>query len=247
MLGTRRLARLVGATLPVLLVGAVAVPAHALNVEESLLLTLTNTVRSAAGAPGLSADGTLSSIARNWASTMASQGGISHNPSLKAQIEAAGIDWRKTGENVGFGPTLQSVHDALVGSAGHYQNIVDGSFNKIGIGVVLSGGSVWVVQVFLTTASSPAPAPAPAPAPQPAPRKAVVPDPAPAPAPKPEPEPVATTEPPPHLTTTTTFPPTTTPTIPTTTTVVLPPPSPGLPLQLALMVEQLKALGTARR
>jgi hypothetical protein len=255
MLGTRRLARFVGATLPLLLVAALAAPARAGGLEESSLLTLTNTVRVAAGAPGLSADGTLSSIARNWASTMASQGGISHNPNLKAQIEAAGIDWRKTGENVGFGPTLQSVHDALVASSGHYRNIVDASFDRIGIGVVVSGGSVWVVQVFLTTAGPPPPAPAPQPepAPAPAPRRTFVPDPTPPPAPAPEPAPVPVpvTEPPPlqATTTTTTTAPTTTTTVAptTTTTVVLPPPSAGLPLQLALMVEQLKALGAARR
>lgn len=238
MLGTSRLARLAGAALPVMITGLLAVPvtpAQAAAGDVSLLLTLTNTVRAAAGSAPLTLDPALSSIAAGWAQSMAAAGNISHNPNLKAQIEGAFSDWRKTGENVGFGPTLQSVQDALVASAGHYHNMVDGDFTKVGLAVLNSGGLVWIVEVFLSVSASPAPAPDAAPAP----------DPAPAPAPRQ----VATTEPPPPPPTTTEPPTTTTTTTipPTTTTVVLPPPSPGLPLQLTLMLEQLKAIGTARR
>lgn len=222
------------AVVSIALFASLAVPSAAASPasDESLLLTLTNTVRAGVGVPALSLDGSLSSIARQWAAYMGSQNNISHNPNLKAQIEAAGFsDWRKTGENVGMGPTVQAIQNALVNSAGHYRNMVDGDFQKVGIGIVYANNSVWVVVDFLMTDSGGGPIPAPAPAPAP-----VVTEP-PATAPPPPPAPpttTTTTEPPPPPTTTT---------VPPTTTTLPPPPPSSLPMQLALMVQQVRALG----
>src|SRR5262245_37173914 len=134
---TRRAAT--AAVASVALFATLAVPSDASTpaADESILLTLTNTVRATVGVPALSLDPALSSIARQWAAVMGQQNNISHNPNYKAQIEAAGFsNWRKTGENVGMGPTVQAIQNALVNSPGHYANITDGSFQKVGIGIV---------------------------------------------------------------------------------------------------------------
>jgi len=233
-----RLAVALGVTL-VTLVGLLAVPAQvgAATAEEAKLMALTNSTRAAAGAPALVLDGTLSNISRQWAQVMANNDGISHNANARNQIEAAGFDWRGLAENVGMGPTVESVHIALVNSPGHYTNMVNPSYTRVGIGIVTSGGYVWVVQNFVNVAGPAAPAPAPAPRPTAAPASP------PAPPPTVAPAPVATTPPTtaaPRRTTTTEAPTTT-----TTTTVPLPPPA-GLPLLLAQLVQQVKTIGNQR-
>lgn len=245
MSGALRRGRLVGAALAVVLMAMLSAPtAAAASAEESFLLTLTNGVRATVGAPALVLDGPLSSIARQWAASMASQNNISHNPNLKDQIEAAGYtNWTRTGENVGMGPTVQLIQDALIKSPGHYKNIVEPAFQRVGIGIVVANGTVWVVVDFLTLGAAAPPPPPPAPA---------ITSPAPAPAPAttkapitttPPPPSTTTTAPPPPPTTTTTIAPVTAPPAPTTS---VPPPSSGLALQLALMLQQLKALNAPR-
>ena len=130
--------------------------------SELQLLALTNPVRASVGAPPLALDATLSDVARTWSNTMALAGTISHNPSLKAQIGAyAGM-----GENVATGPSVELVHEALVASPGHYANISNPAFTTVGLGVVSSGRSVYLTQVFVLPAvarSTPATAPGEAP------------------------------------------------------------------------------------
>ena len=44
---------------------------------------------------------------------------------------------------------MQQLHDAFMGSAGHRANMLNASYNRVGIGVVLSGGKIWVTVRFL--------------------------------------------------------------------------------------------------
>ncbi|MEW6155158.1 MAG: CAP domain-containing protein [Actinomycetota bacterium] len=217
--------------------------AVAASADESRLLSLTNSVRAGVGSPALQLDGTLSSIARSWAQTMASNGAISHNPNYRGQVEAAGYDWRMLAENVGMGPSVDVVHQALVNSPGHYTNMVNGEYGLVGIGVVQTGGTVWVVQNFLkVAAAAPPPPPPPPPPPEPAPEP---PPPPPPPAPRPTAPPTTVAPPPP--------PPEPEPEPePTTTTTTVPEPvtaaaeaSPGgLPILVAQMVQQVKTLSS---
>ena len=204
------------AALTLSLVGALAAPAHAAAGDESLLLGLTNATRAAAGIPALTLDPALSSVARQWASSMAAAGAISHNAGLKGQI---GSNWSKVGENVGFGGSVKAIYDALLDSPSHLRNILDPEFERVGLGVVVVNNVVWLVQDFLTPMyAAAAPTPAPAPTPPPAP---------------------TTTAPAPTTTTTSTTTTTTTVAPPTTSTVPPEPPS-GLPLRLATMVKQVR-------
>ena len=167
---------------------AVPAPAQAASADESRILALTNQVRASVGAPALAWDEGMAAIARSWAAKMAGDGIISHNPNLSRQVTG---NWSKVSENVGQGPDIDTIHRALVASHSHYVNMVDTEVTSMGIGVVTSGNTVFIVENFLgrvgaaapkvTTAKAPAPptTKAPAPATTVAPKAPAAPKPAP--------------------------------------------------------------------
>jgi hypothetical protein len=136
---------------------AASSPAQAASSEESKVLALTNSLRASVGAPALHFDETLAGVARNWAAQMAANGSISHNPSLAKQVSG----WTKLSENVGMGPNIEAIHNALVASRSHYVNMVDTEVTLMGIGVVVSGNAVFIVQNFMKPAGAVAPKAAP--------------------------------------------------------------------------------------
>ena len=136
---------------------ATSTPAQAASSEESKVLALTNSLRASVGAPALHFDETLAGVARNWAAQMAANGTISHNPSLAKQVSG----WTKLSENVGMGPNIEAIHNALVASRSHYVNMVDTEVTLMGIGVVVSGNAVFIVQNFMKPAGAVAPKAAP--------------------------------------------------------------------------------------
>jgi hypothetical protein len=143
--------------------------AHAADpvADEATFLAKLNAVRASHGVRPLSSSGALVNMARAWSAKMAADGGISHNPALSAQAPS---NWARLGENVGYGPNVQSIHDALVASPGHFRNMVDGAFSEVGIGVVYSASRIYVTVDFMTPQNAPVSAAA-APA-NPAPAKA---------------------------------------------------------------------------
>jgi len=147
--------------------------APGLHAQENLAATsrsLVNSARSAAGLGALAADSRLDSIAQAQAQRMADRDAIYHNPNLKAEADAAGVNWQWIGENVGVGPDVKSVHDGFMASPGHHENIVYSDYNVIGVGVAIGkDGSVFVAQEFAGLATTPPPAPKPAVSAAPAP------------------------------------------------------------------------------
>ncbi|MGI8683743.1 MAG: CAP domain-containing protein [Acidimicrobiales bacterium] len=123
-----------------------APPAQAAPADEQSFVTRLNDLRASKGLPRLSVDPRLTDVARVWSGSMAAVKVMSHNPLLAQQAPS---DWLKLGENVGFGPSVAGLHDALVASPTHYANMVDAKFNAVGIGVVASGSTLWVTQVFM--------------------------------------------------------------------------------------------------
>jgi uncharacterized protein YkwD len=110
------------------------------------LTSLTNDVRASAGLAALGRDGSLDAMAADWAQELASSGNLRHSSIPKSIV---GRPWSTAGENVGFGPSVPVVHDALVASPGHYANITGAAFTRLGVGVAVDGaGQVWVVEVF---------------------------------------------------------------------------------------------------
>jgi hypothetical protein len=129
--------------------------AFALSSVESCFFNSINNERTAVGHPKLTLMGDLTSNARTHSQDMANDGTIYHNSHLADQI---GGNWTALGENVGMGPSCESIHDAFMNSPGHKANILDTDYNQGGVGVVIKDGTVYVTEVFAGRFSS-APAP----------------------------------------------------------------------------------------
>lgn len=167
--------------------------------DEAAFVVKINQLRASKGLPALQVHENLVAKARAWAAGMAGAGKIWHS-TLSDGITA---DWKKLGENVGMGGSVDGLHAAFVASPGHYANLVDPSFGHVGIGIVMSGKTIFVAEMFMQLMPAKA-APAVTATPTTAPR------------------PTTTTTAPRRTTTTTTARPRPT----TTTTPTAPPPPP---------------------
>lgn len=145
--------------------------------EAQAFVAKLNELRVSKGLNALIVDSNLTAIAQEWSAQMASNGAISHRSNLSAGVTS---NWRRLGENVGVGPTVDNLMAAFTASATHYANMVDPSFTHIGVGTYRTAdGVVYTAHEFAyIKASAPAPAPAPAVTPAaasaPAPRRAAV-------------------------------------------------------------------------
>lgn len=185
-----------------LAVGLAAPSADAGPDDEARFVAMVNQARSAAGVAPLSVHGELIAAGRSWAGSMAAAGGISHDPSLGSTLSAP---WLLVGENVGRGPSVEVVFQALMASPSHHRNIVDPRFTHIGVGVVQTAdGVLYTAHRFMQLAPPPPPPPVATPA--------AAAEPAPPPPPPAETTTTAAPAPP-----STTVPPTTTPETTTTT------------------------------
>ena len=128
--------------------------------DEGDFIARLNNLRASQGLSTLAVDQRLTDMARAWSAQMAAAGAISHNPALTTQAPS---DWIKLGENVGVGPTVESLHDAFVASPEHYRNMVDPAFQKVGVGVVYAGAVMYVTVDFMTEAGQVVAATAPVP------------------------------------------------------------------------------------
>ncbi len=120
---------------------------------ESDLVAAANRERAARGAPPVTVAGDLQALARRHAHRMAERGEIHHNPALRAE---AGDDWEELGENVGRGGDAAAVHAAFMDSPAHAAVILRPSYEEVGVGVVRTGDTIWVVEVFRRRAGAPA-------------------------------------------------------------------------------------------
>jgi hypothetical protein len=172
--------------------------------DEAAFVAKINDLRAGKGLPPLQVNANLVAKARDWSAGMAAAGRIWHSTLSDGVTE----NWRKLGENVGMGGSVDGLHRAFVNSPYHYENLVDPAFGHVGIGIVMNGSTIYVTQVFMQLMPAKAPVVTPpVTAPKPTTTTTVKP-PAPKPAPKPA---VAAVKPP-------VAPPTTTSTSTTTTT-----------------------------
>jgi len=123
---------------------------------EKDFLNRTNALRASKGLGALQLNEELLAKARGWSQTQASSGTIFHSNLATGVTQ----NWKRLGENVGMGPSVGPIHDALVRSPRHYENLIDPGFTQVGIGVVRQGDIIYVTQVFMEfmpAASTPAP------------------------------------------------------------------------------------------
>jgi uncharacterized protein YkwD len=152
----RRVApRLLAGVVALLMVAAVgATPADAQATRpgdpataETHFLQLLNAERAAVGAAPLVLDAGLRNDARGWSGVMAAQNRLFHTSTLVEDTARSLPNWQRAGENVGYGFSVETLHNSFVASRAHYDNIV-GDFNRIGIGVVYTPTRTWVTFRF---------------------------------------------------------------------------------------------------
>ena len=156
--------RLVSAGAAVLISGLTVVatsvfraePAQADTIsDEAQFVKRINEDRVAGGLKELTVHVALVDAGRGWATKMrdVSLGAnvddciISHNPNLRNAVNAP---WRKLGENVGCGDTdAGTLHEAFMNSPKHRENIMDPTFDSVGIGIVMDGDTMFVTEQFM--------------------------------------------------------------------------------------------------
>jgi uncharacterized protein YkwD len=130
----------------------------------SQFFDLLNQARIDRGLSALARDSGLDNLAVGWSTQMhdvyakthvisaagdCSTHGLCHNPNLGANVQAIEPDWQRAGENIGTGFSVQSLHDALMASPPHFENIV-GDYNRLGVGVANDAdGRIWVTFDFM--------------------------------------------------------------------------------------------------
>jgi len=110
---------------------------------ENQLLALANHVRAEAGVPPLQWDEGLTRAAREHAAAMAAQQQLSHQFSSEASVHqrltaATPLHLDRAGENVAYAATVDEVHDNLMHSPPHRENLLNPAYNVAGFGVVRS-------------------------------------------------------------------------------------------------------------
>lgn len=163
-----RLHALVLAVLTLLSLVVLAGPASAEPTSEQRMVERLNAERTSRGLGALVQVQDLTAVAQRHSDRMAAENRLHHNPALATDV----VSWAALAENVGYGGSADTVHNALMASEGHRINILNPTYTQIGMGTTVVGGRVWVTQVFRkpTAAAATAPAvstaaPAPAPAP----------------------------------------------------------------------------------
>ena len=114
--------------------------------EQDRATELVNQSRNSVGLPSLEVNIDLYLKAQGWSDQLANAQRLYHSN----LADGNGYNWARLGENVGYGYSLEQVHSAFMNSAGHRANILDGGFNRIGVGVTRTpDGRYWVIQEFM--------------------------------------------------------------------------------------------------
>lgn len=118
---------------------------------EAQFHELINDLRLSVGAEPLAVHPELQAEALRWTEQVAAEGGIRHDNDLSAGVSER---WNLLGENVGTtNETVQVLFDAFVASPTHYKNLVEPTFDTIGIAVVVVGdGRIYTVHRFMDIA-----------------------------------------------------------------------------------------------
>ncbi|MFE4517728.1 CAP domain-containing protein [Kitasatospora sp. NPDC056783] len=128
--------------------GGGAAPGYAQQVVD-----LVNVQRAKAGCGPVGAEPRLASAAQSHSDDMANRNYFDHaspeGEHADHRIEAAGYSWSTWGENIARGQKdPAAVMDAWMNSPGHRANILNCSFNQLGVGVRTGANGPWWTQVF---------------------------------------------------------------------------------------------------
>jgi len=111
-----------------------------------------NRARIDAGADPLAWSPALSAVAEGHALEMYLGGFFSHRSPVTGtvadRLDDVGITYSVAGENLALAATTTQVHDGLMGSPGHRENILRPEFRRVGVAVVEGPLGLMTVQVF---------------------------------------------------------------------------------------------------
>lgn len=120
-------------------------------IERRQVLDLVNQSRLANGVRPVVADSTLDLKADAWAKRLRDRCSLSHS----RLSDGAPRNWYVLGENVGYGPGIDLVHQGYLNSPDHLRNIMDPRFTRMGAAAVWGTcngqRTVFTVQVFMQT------------------------------------------------------------------------------------------------
>jgi uncharacterized protein YkwD len=129
------------------LVGLALTACNPAPADGPTVLTDLNEVRASVGLAELARSPELDAKAKAHADKMARRGTIFHSSNLASGV---GEGWLSIGENVALAGSVDEAQRALEASPSHYANMVNPAFNQVGIGVTVSNGITYVVQVFVS-------------------------------------------------------------------------------------------------
>lgn len=111
-------------------------------------MDLVNAYRRTQGKGQLSGDSAAMSKAQAWSQHMASTNVLEHTGG-GTKLDTRGVSgWCSYYENVGYGSSVDAVHQAFRNSPTHKANMLSTS-HRIGTGVYQKGTRVWVTEIYL--------------------------------------------------------------------------------------------------
>jgi uncharacterized protein YkwD len=113
------------------------------DLEQAFLLDI-NAFRVGNGLAPLVFSNELADAARVWSTSMSTTG-LAHQPNL---LEVMRVRAGRVAENVGFGPSEPSLHQAFLESPPHLRNILDSGYTTVAFGAVVLDGTIWVTVRF---------------------------------------------------------------------------------------------------
>jgi uncharacterized protein YkwD len=132
-------------------------PLHAQKVTsttemERQIFDWTNQEREKAHVPPLEWNGRLAVAARLHSDEMAKQGQLSHQlpnePAFSQRISDRGARFSAAAENVGFADDAETLQSGWMHSPGHRANILNPTYDEIGIGIVRKGDRFYATEDF---------------------------------------------------------------------------------------------------
>ena len=120
-------------------------PSGSLAAEETKMVNLVNQARMGQGVRPLTVNQQLTGLARLKSQDMVNKNYFGHtSPTYGSPFDMmrnAGVNFSAGGENIAGAATTESAHQSLMNSPGHRANILNPSFNQIGIGI--ASGTVY--------------------------------------------------------------------------------------------------------
>ena len=121
------------------------------------MLEAINAERAERGLRRYRLDRDLEAAAADHSRRMAEAGRLTHQlprePDLRTRIAATGLRFDAAGENVGYSTRVEELHDNLMRSRGHRENLLATKYDSIGIAIYESGERYWVTQNFARVTS----------------------------------------------------------------------------------------------